>query len=360
MGGLAVGHLSMTVPMYLSEIAPPEVRGRLVSLQQMSVTLGVAISFWIDYACGQLTGEAVWRVPLAIQAAPAVVLLVGSLFLPYSPRWLMSQGREELAQDTLVRLRGGDVAEEMAAIRESLLQTRASYASLFRAPHATRMVRGMGIQFMHQMSGIIAIIYYAPIIFQNAGLDGHRASLLAQGINGVVHVACTVPAILYVDRWGRRPMLLAGAVVMATSMGAVALLTGAFHVADHGSPVASYLTVLFVFIFVGAFSCTWGPVGWIYPSEIFPQPIRSRAISLTTATNLLMNYLVGLFMPILREKLGWIVYVIFALVALAMFAVVYFYFPETRGRSLEEMDLVFGTAPPSAYPTVEKLREGPN
>ncbi|KAJ9089251.1 hypothetical protein DSO57_1014796 [Entomophthora muscae] len=180
-GGLGVGHLSMTVPMYLSEISPPEVRGRLVSLQQMSVTLGVAISFWIDYACGQLPEELVWRVPLGIQALPAIVLLVGSLFLPYSPRWLMSKGREELAQKTLVKLRGGDVAEELAGIRESLQQTQSSYANLFRHPHSKRMVRGIGIQFMHQMSGIIAIIYYAPIIFQNSGLDGHRASLAGAG-----------------------------------------------------------------------------------------------------------------------------------------------------------------------------------
>ncbi|KAJ9063871.1 hypothetical protein DSO57_1036421 [Entomophthora muscae] len=356
-GGLGVGHLSMTVPMYLSEISPPEVRGRLVSLQQMSVTLGVAISFWIDYACGQLPEELVWRVPLGIQALPAIVLLVGSLFLPYSPRWLMSKGREELAQKTLVKLRGGDVAEELAGIRESLQQTQSSYANLFRHPHSKRMVRGIGIQFMHQMSGIIAIIYYAPIIFQNSGLDGHRASLLAQGINGLVHVTCTIPAILYVDRWGRRPMLMAGALVMATSMGAVALLTGAFQISDHQHPVASYLTIMFIFIFVGAFSCTWGPVGWIYPSEIFPQPIRARAISITTATNLLMNYLVGLFMPILREKLGWIIYVFFSGVGLAMFATVYFFFPETRGRSIEDMDIVFGTKPANTYPTVEKLKD---
>ncbi|KAI0225966.1 hypothetical protein L0F63_005831, partial [Massospora cicadina] len=336
----------MTVPMYLSEIAPPEVRGRLVSLHQMSVTLRVAISFWIDYACTSLTRDLVWRVPLGLQAAPAIVLLLGSFLLPYSPRWLMSRGNEVEARSTLEKLRGGDVSEELDAIRQSLLLTRASYASLFRKPHVKRVARGMGIQFMHQMSGIIAIIYYAPIIFKSSGLDGHRASLLAQGINGVVHVLCTVPAILYVDRWGRRPMLLVGALLMAFAMGGVGLLTGAFHISDRSNPAASYLTVVFVYFFVGAFSCTWGPVGWIYPSEIFPQPIRSRAISLTTATNLLMNYLVGLFMPVLREKLGWVIYVLFAGVALSMFTVIYFLYPETRGRSLEEMDIVFGDTPP--------------
>jgi sugar porter (SP) family MFS transporter len=362
--GLAIGSLSMMVPLYQSEIAPKEIRGRLISLQQWAITIGILISFWIDYGTSFMEGTASWRIPLGIQAAPAFILAIGMLFMPYSPRWLLDKDRDDDAWVVLARLHGnGDkshplVQEEFNEIKESIRiereETVRSYAELFKGTVLRRLILGVFIQIFQQLTGINSIMYYAPAIFQQAGLQSTSASLLATGINGVLNMLATIPAILYIDRWGRRWTLISGAAIMGGSMliiGVIMASVGKTIYNDNGTKTvdltgqlgASYTIIVFIYIFVMAFAYSWGPIGWIYPSEIYPLRIRAKATSITTAANWLFNFVIGYITPLLMDSITWGVYILLMCFCVVMSISVYFFYPETKGKSLEEMEVIFGS-----------------
>ncbi|KAJ1959632.1 hypothetical protein GGI12_004240 [Dipsacomyces acuminosporus] len=357
--GLSVGFLSMVVPMFQSEVAAPEVRGRLVSLQQWAITWGIMIAFWIDYGCGFIESHASWRVPLGLQMVPAIILLLGMFFVPYSPRWLVNNDRIDEAQQVLARLRSrGDlnapeVIEELEEIREAVRAEKEaaqhSYLELIKYPIRRRIILGVGIQIFQQLTGINVIMYFAPKIFEQAGLTGTNASTLAQGINGVVNMLSTIPAILWVDRWGRRRTLIIGSIVCGGSYLVQAIIKGATShptlddgkVNLHMAKGPSYVVVVLVYVFVAGFAFSWGPIGWIYPSEIFPMHVRSKANSITTAANWLFNFIIGLVCPILLKKINWKLDIIFAIFMALALSSVYLFYPETKNRYLEEMEVVF-------------------
>ncbi|KAI0220476.1 hypothetical protein L0F63_006055 [Massospora cicadina] len=367
--GLSVGILSMAVPLYQSEMANPSVRGRLVSLQQWAITIGIALSFWVNYVCNQLlTGEIVWRLPLGLQAVPAIILFIGCFSMPFSHRWLLTKGRDEEALASLARLRaGGDktnpaVVEEFNEVKEILNQERAlgnaSYKDLFIGTILIRTLLGIFIQAFQQLTGINSVMYYAPQIFKQAGF-GTQAGLLATAINGIVNMSATIPAILYVDRWGRRKTLMAGASVMAVAMATVGILISIYGTEGKDQVTgetlvtmsnlgASFTVIVFIYIFVAGFAFSWGPIAWIYPAEIFPMRVRSKGSSLTTASNWAFNYLISLLTPILMAEITWGLYIIFAGFCVVMTLAVYFFYPETRGYSLEDMDVIFAEGVRSA------------
>jgi sugar porter (SP) family MFS transporter len=362
--GVGIGMLSMTVPLYQSELAPKAIRGRLISLQQFAITIGIMLSFWINYGTNlHLQGTATWRVPLALQMAPAIVLAVGTMFLPYSPRWLLQQGRNEEAQQVLARLHGnGDknhpyVLEEYNEICEQIALEKAvaihSYVELLQGTVRRRVILGVLIQIFQQLTGINAIMYYAPSIFQATGINSGNASLLATGINGVVNVLATIPAILWVDRWGRRWTLVSGAIVMGICMIAAGIVLGVCgKIVDKvggdksidmsGNQAASYFSIVMIYLFVAGFAYSWGPCGWIYPAEIFPLRIRSKATSVTTAANWLFNFVVGEIVPIMLARITFGTFIFFGGCCFIMAIIVFFFFPETKGKSLEEMEFIFG------------------
>ncbi|KAI8866858.1 general substrate transporter [Ramicandelaber brevisporus] len=366
--GLGVGKLSMSVPLFQSEIAPKEIRGRLISTQQFAITVGIAVSFWIDYGFSQIKdSQASWRAPLGLQVVPAVILGIGMWFMPESPRWLIDNGREDDARAVLVRLRTADnrlnpeVEAEFEEIRQYLINEREtsvrSYSELFRPQLRRRTVLGLGIQAMQQLTGINVIMYYAPYIFLQAGLASVSSSLLAQGINGVINMGMTIPAILYVDRWGRRPTLMSGSFVMGAAYLVIGSVMGALGkeaiseetgdvIMKMSSHAAMYTCIVFVYVFVAGFAYSWGPVGWIYPAEIYPLHIRSKATSLTTASNWLFNFAIGQIAPILMESITWKLYMIFMALNWGSGLLVWKFYPETKGKSLEkDMDQVFGHVP---------------
>ncbi|KAJ2723134.1 hypothetical protein GGI07_002837 [Coemansia sp. Benny D115] len=358
--GLGVGVLSMTVPVFQSEIAPSHIRGRLVSLQQWAITWGLLISFWIDYGCHFIDSDASWRIPIGIQIVPAIILFVSMIFMPYSPRWLADKDRNEEAHTVLARLRAGgdkndpEVLQEFEEIKEAVRVEREtavrSYVELLRFPIRRRVVLGVVIQALQQLTGINVIMYLAPSIFKQSGLSGDNASLLAQGVNGVVNMLATIPAILWIDRWGRRKTLMFGSLGCGLTYFIQAVATGATQRKtwdDDGSlnlnlPTGpSYLVIVMIYLFVISFAISWGPIGWIYPSEIFPMHIRSKANSITTASNWLFNFVIGLVAPILLKKITWGLDLIFALFMFAAVGIIYLFYPETKGRSLEEMEVIF-------------------
>ncbi|KAK9704363.1 high affinity glucose transporter [Basidiobolus ranarum] len=381
--GLCVGLTSMLVPLYQAEIAPKEIRGRLVSVQQWAITWGIFISFWIQFGTSHMEGNIAWRLPYGIQAIPAVILFFGMFFFPRSPRWLANKGRTEEALQTLALLHSkGDinhpyVQAEFEAINEAIRYDRevagtTEWRDLFRGTIGHRVFLGVSLQMWQQLTGMNIIMFYVVYLAQQAGIKGQSASLLASGISYIVNVIFTIPAILFVDKWGRRPTLIVGSAFMTVCMVVVgSILAGVGDVVPknidtpgdglktidmHENTSATYGIIAMVYIFVACFATTWGPTGWIYPAEIFPQRVRAKANSLSTASNWLFNYLLSQLVPIAMEHITYGLYFLFAAFNLLMTIHVWWQFPETKGKTLEDMEVIFakGANPRKAS---EKLHE---
>eukprot|EP00658_Telonema_sp_P-2_P065755 TRINITY_DN54935_c0_g1_i1.p1 TRINITY_DN54935_c0_g1~~TRINITY_DN54935_c0_g1_i1.p1 ORF type:complete len:344 (+),score=61.89 TRINITY_DN54935_c0_g1_i1:199-1230(+) len=316
------------------------------------MTAGILVAFWINYALQDF--ENGWRYALAGQAVPAVVLLLSCLWLPQSPRWLAQQGMLDEARLTLVMLRVGktmaEIEEELDAIEDSIRSGAHTdtWGSLWTDGGARRrLLIGMAIQSGQNLTGINAIMYYAPSIFTSCGFGS--ANLLAQGINGVVNFVATLWAFKVVDQKGRRQLLLLGGVIMGGSM---ALLGGLGFGFSHRDPddssgvvvsskLVGYVCILLVFVFVVGFAISWGPVCWLLPTEMFPVTQRARCVSLTTGANFFWNIAVGLFTPVALDSIHWGVMLIFAGLSACNFLFVYFFLPETKGVPLEQVPQMF-------------------
>lgn len=364
--GISVGILSAIVPLYQAEVSPKEIRGRLVSLQQLFITIGIAVSFWIDYGCEKISSDSQWRIPLGIQVIPAAILAVSTIFLPFSPRWLLDHDRDEEGLKVIADLRSnGDksdanVLSEYNEIKENVkfereFAAKSYYELVKKGPEniRRRMILGIVIQIFQQFTGINAILYYAPQIFVNAGLADNSSRLLATGINGVVNMLCTIPAIIWVDKWGRRPTFISGGFLMGCAMLIIGIILGVTGIEYYDpnleknfmrldSKTNSYVIIFFIYFFVGSFAYSWGPNGWIYPSEIYPLRIRGKALSVTTAANWISNTIIGFVTPIMLNNITWGTYIFFGICCWLMGVVVYIFFPETKNKSLEEMDELFG------------------
>ncbi|CDK27080.1 unnamed protein product [Kuraishia capsulata CBS 1993] len=393
--GLGVGQLTMVVPMYMSELAPPNIRGGLVVIQQVSITLGILISFWLDYGtnfiggtrcaphvpykngksfnpytdvpAGGCTGQsdASWRIPFGLQIAPAFVLGIGMMFFPRSPRWLLYKGREEEAVETLKYLRRrnteSEIEQELAEIRADVIFEN-GYAdrkfgkitnpvSLYVAgiwdilttrSHFKRVFIGSAVMFFQQFMGCNAIIYYAPTIFSQLGMNSNTTSLLGTGVYGIVNCLSTFPAVFLIDRTGRRTLLMAGAIGTFVSLVIVGGIVGKYGSALSEHKTAGRTAVAFIFIYDVNFSYSWAPIGWVLPSEIFSIGIRSKAISITTSSTWMNNFIIGLVTPRMLDTMKWGTYIFFAAFCIIAFLFTLFVIPETKGVPLEEMDRIFG------------------
>ncbi|KAF2500236.1 MFS sugar transporter-like protein [Lophium mytilinum] len=372
--GLCVGIASAIVPVYQAEIAPKEIRGRVVTLQQWAITWGILIQYFIQYGASFVDGgpkapnqgTAAFRIPWGIQIVPAFILFVGMFFLPRSPRWLASKDRWEEAIQVLAHLHGGGdvnnpkVLAEYHEIEEALRFEREEAVSSYRALVAPRMFKrvilGMSIQMWSQLCGMNIMMYYIVYIMEGAGIANE---LLTSSIQYIINVALTLPAILYLDKFGRRPALLCGSFGMMTFLFISGALQASYGmpnpdksnkaitwiVQDHQS--VSKGIVACSYLFVATFATTWGPTSWTYPSEIFPSKIRAKAVSLATASNWAWNCALAFGVPPLLQNINWKMYMIFAtfngLALIHMFLTA----PETKGKTLEEMDEVFDSGIPA-------------
>ncbi|KAJ2599596.1 hypothetical protein EV177_007300 [Coemansia sp. RSA 1804] len=360
--GVSIGFLSSVVPMYQSETSPPANRGRMVSLQQWAITWGIFIAFGIDYGCSYIPGERQFRLPLGLQIVPSIVLLCAMAFMPFSPRWLVAHDHIGDARQVLGRLRAyghasaPEVAEELRLIHQTIKHERenksSSYWELFRFPNRRRTLLGCGMQFMQQFTGINTLMLYAPTIFRDIGFSSVQSVALFQAINGLVNVSSTVPAILWIDRWGRRRTLLVGTVLIIVFYMVLALLMRSYTALtdnqSHESVVINMsarslgiVSIVMVYLVVASFAFSWGPCGWLIPSEIFPTHLRAKANSLTTGTNWISNFAVTLTTPVLLESIGWKLFMAYSIIMAGNFVIIYLFLPETKNLTLEEMDLVF-------------------
>ncbi|KIW00191.1 uncharacterized protein PV09_08231 [Verruconis gallopava] len=360
--GFSVGICSAQVPVYISEMAPPSKRGRLVGAQQWAITWGIMIMFYISYGCSFINGTAAFRLPWGLQMIPAMLLFVGLLFLPESPRWLARKDRWEDCMSVLVLVHGkGDpnspfVAREYEEIKAYCEFERqnadVTYWELFYPKNINRTHIGVFTQIWSQLTGMNVMMYYITYVFAMAGLKGNNL-LVSSSIQYVINVVMTVPALLYVDRWGRRPTLLIGALFMAIWLFADAGILATYGTYEpdgvdgvkeastlvHGAPAKAIIACSY--LFVASFAPTWGPVSWIYPPELYPLRVRGKAVALSTSANWAFNFALGYFVPPAFVNIQWRTYIIFGVFCVAMFIHVFFMFPETAGKSLEETTAIF-------------------
>ncbi|CAI7648902.1 unnamed protein product [Penicillium glandicola] len=350
--GLGVGALSTIVPVYQSEISPPHNRGKLACIEFTGNIAGYATSVWVDYFCSFIDNDYSWRLPLLFQCIMGALLGVGSLMICESPRWLLDNDHDEEGMVVIANLYGeGDLLNDKARqeyreIKMNVLVQRQegerSYSDMFRR-YRKRVLIAMSAQALAQLNGINVISYYAPLVFESAGWAG-RDAILMTGINGISYLLSTIPPWYLVDGWGRRPILLSGAIAMLISL---SLISYFIYIEIPATPT---LTVIFVMLYNAAFGASWGPIPWLYPPEILPLSIRAKGASLSTASNWAFNWLVGEVTPVLQEVIKWRLYLVHAFFCACSFVLVYFLYPETSGVRLEDMNILFGDAS-TAMPT---------
>jgi MFS transporter, SP family, arabinose:H+ symporter len=332
-GGLAVGAASMLSPMYISEISPPTRRGQLVSLNQMAIVIGILLAFFSNYWLAG-SGPNNWRWMYAVMGVPAFLFLITLFMVPESPRWLAQQSRDSEALDILTRIGGGDNAHtELAEIKESLLQEKGTYREVFSPGVRPILWVGVLLAVFSQVTGINSIMYYAPVIFQQAG-TGTDAALLQTVTIGGVNFLFTLVAIAWVDKVGRKPLLLYGTVGMAISLTALSV---AFYLHRFDG----FLILAFILLYIASFAASLGPVTWVAVAEIFPNKLRSKAMSVAVVALWLANFMVITTFPVILNRLGGgAAFLIFDGMCILLILFVIFKFPETKGKSLEELEKI--------------------
>ena len=331
--GLAIGLASTNVPVYLSEVAPPHARGWVVSLFQLAVTVGIVVAYLTDYAFAGIEG---WRWMLGLAVAPALVFGIGMFFLPETPRWLVRRGQHEVAHRVLVRIRElPDVNIEIEEIKASLAQQAESghWTDLLRRQVRPALVVGLGLAVFQQITGINTVIYYAPRILQTAGLNSASGAILATVGVGVVNVGMTILAMFLVDRAGRRPLLLVGIAGMIITLGVLGL---SFR---YPSGQLAWIAVICLMGYVASFAISLGPIFWLLIAEIYPLKIRGLAEGTAATFNWASNLVVSLTFLTLVEKLGASsTFFLYALASVASWIFAYYFVPETKGRTLEQIE----------------------
>lgn len=348
--GYGVGMISASIPLYQSETAPKWIRGSIVGSYQLAITIGLLIASIVDNATKDIYSTASYRIPIAVQFAWAIIMMVGLIILPDTPRMFIKRGNEEKAAKALGQLRR--LAPDHPAIQEELSEIianhrfelslgKASYADCFRGNLGFRLLTGCLLQSLQQLTGVNFIFYYGASFFSNSGIgNGFIISMITNGVN----VASTFPGLYLVEKWGRRPLLLCGAIGMAVCQFIIAAIGTAVPTTD--KPAQSAL-IAFVCIYIYFFASSWGPCAWVVTGEIFPLKVRAKSLSMTTASNWLLNWAIAYSTPYLvnpgagNADLGSKVFFIWGSFCFICVLFVYFMIYETKGLSLEQVDELY-------------------
>lgn len=360
--GLGIGFGSSAAPVYCSEVAPPKIRGFICGLFQLSVTVGIMVLFFIGYGCHFIDGTASFRITWGIQMVPGFVLLFATFFLPESPRWLANHDRWEETSEVVSRigahgnLDDPEVKLQLEEIREQVIIDQVAlnfgYKDLFRKKTLPKTIVGLSAQMWQQLCGMNVMMYYIVYIFEMAGSTGNTV-LLSGSIQYVLNVVMTIPALFLVDKAGRRPVLIAGGIFMFIWLFVVAGLLATYSVPqpngfdgddtvrisipDSHKPAARGV-IAASYLFVCSFAPTWGVGIWIYCSEIFNNMERAKGSALSAAVNWAFNFALAMFVPSAFRNINWKTYIIFGVFSVALTIQTFFMFPETRGKTLEEID----------------------
>ncbi|MFZ0522348.1 MAG: sugar porter family MFS transporter [Candidatus Acidiferrales bacterium] len=331
-GGLAIGIASVLTPVYIAEISPPKNRGTLVSLNQLAIVIGILAAYLVNWQLSRM-GEGSWRWMLAIAAIPSIAFLVGLLVIPESPRWLISKGRLSEGERILVRIFGANAAEQQAeAVRRSAAGEEGSWREVFSTGMRKRLAVGMALALFSQITGINTVLYYGSIIIrehfpgQSTGM-----ALAANVIIGVVNLTFTIVAMIFLDRWGRRAILMTASGGMTLALAALVIGLNV-----HGAPAV--LILVSILFYVAFFALGMGPGPWLIISEIFPTKVRGRAASIATSTlwsgTLVVTFT---FLTLVNILKLWGTFAIYGTLSFACFLFVWKMVPETKGRTLEQI-----------------------
>ncbi|KAL4794986.1 general substrate transporter [Aspergillus venezuelensis] len=354
--GIGVGMATVMVPMYSAEMSPKEIRGQLGSLFQFFFTLGVMTSYWIDYAVEKHVepSDRQWQIPIGLQLVPAGILGIGMIFLKESVRWLASKGRHEEALESLIWVRGGEDTEEVRAEMAEILDgisaeiaatEGVTWKELNISANRYRLFIAITIQICAQCTGNTSLAYYAPQIFGAVGTSPND-TLLITGFFGVVKVvACGIFVLFLVERIGRKWSLAIGAFFMGALMLIVAILAKVFTADPDATGISSptAASIAMIYLEAATYNMSWGPVPWLYMSEIFPTRIREIGIAVGTATQWLFNFVFSQATPHAVDNMGWRTFLMFCIFNWAIVVYVFFFIKETTGKSLEEMEDVFNS-----------------
>ncbi|KAF3625559.1 Sugar carrier protein C [Capsicum annuum] len=344
--GFGIGFANQSVPLYLSEMAPYRYRGALNIGFQLSITIGILVANVLNYFFAKITWG--WRLSLGGAMVPALIISVGSLLLPETPNSMIERGKNEEAKAKLKRIRGVDDVDEefndLVTASESSRKVEHPWRNLLQKKYRPHLTMAIAIPFFQQLTGINVIMFYAPVLFKTIGFGGD-ASLMSAVITGIVNVVATLVSIYYVDKLGRRFLFLEGGIQMLICQIAVAICIGLKFGTDGNAGQLpkwyAIVVVIFICIYVSGFAWSWGPLGWLVPSEIFPLEIRSAAQSINVSVNMIFTFIVAQVFLTMLCHLKFGLFLFFAFFVCVMTVFVYFFLPETKNVPIEEMVIVW-------------------
>ncbi|OMO62458.1 Sugar/inositol transporter [Corchorus olitorius] len=345
--GIGVGFANQSVPVYLSEMAPAKLRGALNIGFQIAITIGILAANLVNYGTDKIKGGWGWRLSLGFAAIPAALMTLGSFFLPDTPNSLLERGLTERARQMLTKIRGtnnvDDEFDDLVVAGEVAKEVRHPWKNIIKRRYRPQLVITCLIPFFQQLTGINVIMFYAPVLFKTIGF-GNDASLMSAVITGVINVLCTFVSVFSVDKFGRRFLFLEGGIQMIVSQITIGVILGVkFGINGEGSLSKGQANVVLflICVYVAAFAWSWGPLGWLVPSEISPLEIRSAGQSINVSVNMFFTFIIAqLFLAMLcHMKFG--LFFFFAAFVIIMTVFVYFYLPETKNVPIEEMNRVW-------------------
>ncbi|OJJ82205.1 sugar porter family MFS transporter [Aspergillus glaucus CBS 516.65] len=348
--GLGMGQTISMATVYLVEIATADIRGVTACLLQLFVVTGVMTGYFIAYGTHSLSGSLAWRTPFIVQAAMAAIFCAGVLFIPFSPRWLVQAGRSDDAKRVLLQLRIPPAVDvELEEIQKSL-QTGdqnavSSWREIVHRKYISRTALGVFLMSFQQLTGIDVVLYYAPIMFQQAGFTSEKASFLSSGVSGIVMLVCTIPAQIWIDRWGRRRPLILGGLICSFSFIVIGSLYAKYGETTGGSArmtskAAQWVVIVLIYTFIANFSWSWAVVGKIYASEIIPTRLRAKVCAVELLANWIVNFIVTLTAPLFLRSSPSGPYFLYGFSTVVAVVVCYL-MPETKGKSLEHIETMF-------------------
>ncbi|RDL38320.1 Uncharacterized protein BP5553_02660 [Venustampulla echinocandica] len=373
LNGVCVGITSSQVPVYLAEIAKKDKRGSIIVIQQLAIEWGIFIMFFTGYGCSFIAGTASFRTAWGVQFVPAVILMIGLPFLPRSPRWLAKVGREEEAIQTLANIQANGNRDDPLVIAE-WEEIYTVLTAEREAPHSwrkfvykgmwRRTLAGMSVQAWQQMSGANVMTYYVVYVFQMAGLNGN-INLISSGVQYALFIIFTTVVFFFIDKTGRRPLLIYGAIGMGICQFVVGGLMGSYGVLVpggvgdppnknvviqvHGAP--AHTIIAFCYLLIIVYALTLAPVAWVYAAEVWSLETRATGMSLAAVANWLFNFALGLFVPPAFRNITYKTFIIFGILCFAAAVQAYFTYPETCGKTLEEIEILFSDDGPRPWKT---------
>ncbi|CAA2960906.1 sugar transport 1-like [Olea europaea subsp. europaea] len=347
--GIGVGFANQSVPLYLSEMSPYNYRGTFNVCFQLMITIGILVANLLNYFSAKIEGGWGWRLSLGLAGVPAIVIIIASFFLSDTPNSLMDRGKEDEAKALLKRIRGvenvdAEFNDILAAKNEARLVQNPWQNIFKRLCYRPQLVMSILIPFFQQLTGINVVMFYAPVLFKTIGF-GSNASLMSAVITGIINALATLVSVAFADKWGRRTLFLEGGVQMLIFQIAVAALIGAkFGVTGDVTQLPKWFAMVVVIgicIYVAGFAWSWGPLGWLYPSEIFSLEVRSAGQSINVAVNMFFTFLIAqAFLSMLcTMKFGLFIFFAFFVAVMTVFC--YFFMPETKNIPIEEMTQVW-------------------